>query len=66
MEYTNSQIRQIILEYIHSARDRGILERRLIDGICYDALAQEYDLSERQIKNIVYKGEAIIFKHIPG
>ena len=66
MDYTNSQMREIIREHIHSARDRSILERRLIDGICYDALAAEFDLSNRQIKNIVYKGEEIIFRHMPG
>ena len=33
MEYSNSQIREIIGEYIHSERDRAILSRRLIDGI---------------------------------
>lgn len=66
MEYTNSLMRRLILEHIHSARDRDILIRRLIDGICYDALAAEFDLSNRQIKNIVYKGEEIIFRHLPG
>ena len=64
-EYTNSQIREIIAEYIHSARDRQILERRLIDGICFEPLAEEFDLSVRRVKTIVYKGEDIIFKHCP-
>ena len=62
-EYTNSQIREIISEYIHSERDRQILERRLIDGICFEPLAEEFGLSVRQVKTIVYKGEDIIFKH---
>ena len=66
MEYSNSQMRQVILEYIHSLRDRRILERRLIDGLTFEALAEEFDLSERQIKNIVYKSEKVLFKHIPG
>ena len=66
MEYSNSQMRQVILEYIHSLRDRRILERRLIDGVTFEALAEEFEMSERQIKNIVYKCETILFKHIPG
>lgn len=45
-------------------RDRKILKRRLIDGICYEPLAWEFDMSVRQIKNIVYKAEARLFKHI--
>lgn len=62
--YTNSQISQVIDEHIHSERDRKILKRRFIDGICYDPLAEEFDLSVRQIKNIVYKSEKLLIKYI--
>ena len=62
MEYTNTQIRELIAEHIHSERDRKILKRRLIDGLTYENLAEEFDLSVTQIKRIVYKGEDIIFK----
>lgn len=65
MEYTNSQITALISEYIHSERDRAILIRRLVDGICFEPLAEEFDMSERQIKNIVYKCEKILFAHLP-
>lgn len=63
-EYSNSQIEHVIDEWIHSERDRQILKRRLIDGRCYEPLADEFKLSVRQVKNIVYKGENIIFKHL--
>ena len=66
MEYTNSQIREIIAEHIHSERDRRILERRLIDGITFEQLAEEFDLSVRCTKTIVYKGQEKVFRHIPG
>lgn len=61
MIYTNSQIREIISERIHSERDRQILCRRLIDGITFERLAEEFDLSPRQVKNIIYKSEPIVF-----
>lgn len=64
IDLPNSQIEQLIDEWIHSERDRSILKRRLIDGICYEPLAEEFDLSAKQIRNIVYKAEAILFKHI--
>jgi len=64
MEYTNSQIRRIIEDFIHSERDRKILFRRFIDGITFEKLAEEQEMSVRQIKNIVYKNEKIIFKNI--
>ena len=66
MEYTNSQIREIIAEYIHNERHRQILGRRLIDGITFERLAEEFDMSVRGIKTIVYKGQEQIFRHIPG
>ena len=62
--YTNSQIAHIIDEYIHSERNRKILKRRYIDGICFEPLAEEFDLSVRQIKNIIYNGENIILRHL--
>ena len=63
-EYTNSQIANLIDEYIHSERDRKILKRRLIDGLTYEKLSEEFDLSVRQTKKIVYKSEELLFCHI--
>lgn len=64
-DLSNSQIAALIDEYIHSERDRAILKRRLIDGICYEPLAEEFDLSVRQIKNIVYKSQDKLFRQFP-
>lgn len=64
MEYTNTEMARIINEYIHNERNRKILKRRYIDGITLEALAEEFDLSVKQIKNIIYKNEAVLFKHI--
>ena len=63
-EYTNSQMSELIDEYIHSERNRAILKRRLIDGICYEPLAEEFDISVRHCKNIIYKEQERLFKHI--
>lgn len=64
MEYRNSQIRELIEEHIHSERDRRILERRLIDGITFERLAEEFELSVRQTKAIVYRNEEIVFRKL--
>ena len=64
MEYTNSRIREIIAEYIHSERDRALISRRLIDGITFEKLAEEFDMSDRQIRRIVYKLQEELFKHL--
>lgn len=63
-EYTNSYIAYLVDEYIHSERDRAILKRRLIDGVLYEALAEEFGLSVVQTKNIVYKLQNKIFKYL--
>lgn len=64
IEYTNSQIEALIDEHIHSERDRKILKRRFIDGICFEPLAEEFGLSVVQTKNIVYKLQNKIFKFL--
>ena len=64
MEYTNSQAREAIAGHIHSSRDRIILEKRLIDGLTYERIAEDMDMSVRQIKNIVYKSESILFRKL--
>lgn len=64
--YSRSEIDKLIDEWIigrNAERDRKILKRRLIDGITYDCLAEEFDLSVRQVKNIVYRREDELFQH---
>ena len=64
MDYTNSQIGNIIDEHIHSQRDRQIMKRRMIDGICFEPLAEEFDLSTVQVKRIVSRERSRILKLI--
>lgn len=67
MKNTNlsrTEIEHLIDEYVFKERDRKILKRRLLDGICYEPLAEEFDLSVRQVKNIVYKNEEKLFSHL--
>ena len=61
---SNSQMEKIINEYIHSERDRKLLKRRYIDGILQESLAEEFNLSVRQVQNIIYKHENLIFKKL--
>ena len=64
-EPTNSEIAHNIDERVnglHAERNRQILKRRFIDGICFEPLAEEFDLSVRQVKTIVKKHRDKIFK----
>lgn len=64
MELSRTQWEMLIDEWIFSERDRKILKRRLLDGICFEPLAEEFELSVRQVKNIVYKQQKILFRHM--
>lgn len=66
-ELSRTELEHLIDEWIigrNAERDRKILKRRLLDGITYDKLAEEFDLSVRQLKNIIYKAEDRLFSHI--
>lgn len=63
-DYTNSKICALIDEHIHSARDRQILKRRLCDGVVYEVLAEEFDLSDSQVKRIIYKLQEKLFRYL--
>ena len=63
-DVSNSKIEYLISEWIHSERDRKIMHRRLIDGIHFEPLAEEFDMSVRQIKRIVANGYAMIMTNL--
>lgn len=65
MDYTNSRIRELIAEYVHNERNRKLLERRLIDGITFERLAEEFELSVSQVKRIIMKESETLFRNVP-
>lgn len=62
--YSRSTVSAAIDEWIFNERDRAILKRRLLDGICYEPLAEEFGLSVDRIKQIVYKSQDRLFRHL--
>lgn len=66
-DISKTAVETAIDEYIigkNAECDRKIMKRRLVDGICYEPLAEEFELSVGHIKTIVYKHECTIFKHL--
>jgi len=61
---TNSQIKEVIAEYIHSERDRCILVDRYCNGYTFEHISEIHDMSTVQIKRIVYKHETTLFTHL--
>lgn len=54
----------LIDKWIFNERDRAILKRRLLDGICFEPLAEEFNLSTRQVQKIVYKSQEKLIKRL--
>ena len=48
----------------HAERDRAIMKRKLFDGVCFEPLAEEFDISVQQVKKIFYTRMKYLEKHI--
>lgn len=67
LELSRTDIEFLIENWIvgnNAQRDREILKRRLIDGLSYYELSNEFNLSLPQIKTIVKKRQEYLFKRI--
>lgn len=64
MEYSNSVIISAINEWIHSERDRRLMIDRLVNGLTYERLAEDYNLSVTQVRRINGRCIAQIVKHL--
>lgn len=65
---TNEEIRQVIDNYVrgrNGERNRAIIKRRIIDGITLEKLAEEFDMSVSQIKEIIYKNRTALKDRLP-
>lgn len=63
-DLSRSEIESLIDEWILNERNRAILKRRMLDGITFERLAEEFDMSVRQIKTIVYKSGDRLLSHM--
>jgi DNA-directed RNA polymerase specialized sigma24 family protein len=59
-----SEWERLIDEWVFSERDRRILKLRLLDGLTFEALAEAVGMFVRQVKNIVYRRERQLYKHV--
>ena len=63
-DLSKHQVLDLIDAYIFNERNRQIVSRRLIDGVLYEDLAEEYSLSVNQVKTVCYKAIDKITSHI--
>ena len=60
----NYEIAEAIDRYVRGERARQILKRRILDEICYEPLAEEFDISVSQLKRIIYKAQEQLYKNL--
>lgn len=61
---SREQWEHLIEQYIFNEQHRRIFKRRWLYGVCFEPLAEEFDISVRHAQNIVYKCERKILRHI--
>lgn len=62
---SNTELQEYINNWVRGERDRQIMRRRLIDCICFEPLAEENNLTVDRVKQIVYKWQKVLSKHVP-
>lgn len=64
LNITVSEMKDLIDQWIFSERDRAVMKRRYCDGVTYARIAEEFDMSDRQIIRICYKQFDRVARHI--
>ena len=65
-EYSNTQVKQLIMEHIHDKTDRKMLYYRLVDGDTISEIASKVGLDDKTVWRRLHKGERELFRHLPG
>ena len=60
-DLSRNEIDYLIEQWVFNERDRALVRRKLFDGVTFERLAEEFDLSVRQTKNVYYKWTKKIF-----
>ena len=58
VDLSRTEWENLIDEWIFNEREREILKRRLLDGLTFEQLAEEFNYSDKNIQRIIYKGTA--------
>ncbi len=67
-DYSRSELEFMIDEWVicrkNSKRNRDIFKRALLDGESQEQIAEQFDMSTRQIQNIIYACQRQLFPHL--
>lgn len=59
-----SEWEKLIDEWIFNEQHREMLKRNLLDGRTYEQIAEQFDMSTRQVARIIPRLQNQLFKHI--
>lgn len=64
MDKSRTEACALIGEWIHSEKDRHILTRHMLDGVTYEQIAEEMDLSVDCVKKRGRKATTRLMEHM--
>ena len=64
VDLSRDEWNNLIDQYIFVDEHRKILKRRLLDGLTYNQLSEEFNFSVPHIKSIIYKSQDKLFRNI--
>ena len=63
-DLSRSEWENLVDEWIFNELHRAMLKRNLLDGRTYEQIAEEFDMSTRQVARIIPKLQEKLFKRI--
>lgn len=63
-DLSRSDWEHLIDEWIFNEEHRAMLKRNLLDGRTYEQIAEQFDMSTRQIARLIPKLQDRLFNHI--
>ena len=64
MEHGRAEYERAIEGWVRSERDRKALTRKFLDGVTYEAIAEELSISPKTVQNIVKRWQSAIASHL--
>lgn len=64
IDISRSEWERYIDEWIFNENHRAMLKRNLLDGRTYEQIAEEFEMSPRQVARIIPRLQAQLFKKI--
>lgn len=61
---SRTEAEYLINEWIFNVRDRDIVRRRILDGLSFEELSEEFNLSVQRTKAIVYQSIDKLLIHL--